>query len=323
MKKWLKITICSVVCVSTIGIGIGSKIAVDDSNSSNFNFKRYLNSEIYFDANEAAKQLNPILYEQCINNISYSFGKNFFSDWYKSLTYNGQYETNPDGSLKNLFINSERLGLFTYVNCWGHFWNMYLHKNITPPNSLVDKSYLYEIKLPQNQPSYEIRGEDYQYVESALNKGESPFNLVVYHGVEWLETEYWDQLSEFITKDGNGNYDYSNCVGKTLTSYGWLSTTLNSRHAFSYSGGENWTKSTNSNLHTGGPKEPPLKEPFVFKIKVPAGERGLAYISNFNLVDGFTMNYESQVLIGRNKRFVIEAWKKSNGVNIFELKMTH
>lgn len=160
----------------------------------------------------------------------------------------------------------------------------------------------------------EIRGEDYKYVDTALEKLDAIIkrDLIAYHGVEYQEIEFWDQLKNNITQNNDGSYDYSKCVGQTITSYGWISTSIDRNYAEPFVDGEDWT---DNNI----PK-PPLKEPALFIIKIPKGYHGAAYIQGFNLAG--EVNKEFQVLIKRNSKLKITNWYKNDvGVNYFELDL--
>ena len=51
-----------------------------------------------------------------------------------------------------------------------------------------------------------IRGNDYHLISQALNKVPAcPENIVLYHGVEYMEEEFYDQLKNYIEKSSNKN----------------------------------------------------------------------------------------------------------------------
>ena len=111
-----------------------------------------------------------------------------FNDWYNSLTkHPWNYK---DNKLENYYCESEQQGIFMYANQRGYYWNEYLHKNEIPPNQ--------EVALPFGglKNPFPVRGTDFQYVFDALNKDSTkwPYDYVVYHGVEYQEIEFWDQL---------------------------------------------------------------------------------------------------------------------------------
>ena len=129
-----------------------------------------------------------------------------------------------------------------------------------------------------------------------------------------MENEFWDQLQPFIKyQEDQKQYDYSNCVGQEITSYGFLSTTTDKMIAVNFSNGEDWTKDTHTFV-------PPLKEKAIFKIKINKDIEGVGYISGFDIIDGLWQG-EAQFLIKTNSKFKIEKVTKENDVNVFELTM--
>ena len=57
-------------------------------------------------------------------------------------------------------------------------------------------------------------GGGYIYISSALQKATAPEDLVVYHGVEFMEVEFYNQLKDYIVGNDKDGYDYSNCAYK-------------------------------------------------------------------------------------------------------------
>ena len=66
---------------------------------------------------------------------------------------------------------------------------MYLHKQETPPDTMVNRRF---INLPNlgDKQEFAIRGSDYKYIDQALSRAAAPTNLIVYHGVEFMENEF-------------------------------------------------------------------------------------------------------------------------------------
>ena len=155
----------------------------------------------------------------------------------------------------------------------------------------------------------------YEFIQQALSKSTSPVSLVVYHGVEFMENEFYDQLKSNI-KMINGENDYSNVVGKKIKTNGFISTTINKEWAQSFSDGSNWL---NNNK-----KEPPFGEPVMFEISFKKGTDNIAYISGFPLIkqNGINMiNSECSFLINIGSEFEITGIKKEGNVNIFEMNL--
>ncbi len=312
-KSTVALGITGIVIVFS-GIGILSDIAIVDKKCSNIDFSSYENSDNFLDPAKTVDNFHPICNWLAIESLSSSYGKKYYSEWFNSLS-KSYFETNEDGSLKNLYANSEGLATFIYISCRGHFWNLPLHQRKIPVDTYVSNQFIYEKSIVHNQPEYAVRGSDYKYVDSAIDKAVSPINLIAYHGVEYMETEFYDQLKDNITQLPNGEYNYQNCIGKTITSYGWLSCTLRWSWAYNYSYGEDWTSNPVKYI-------PPLKEPAMFRIKIPTHSIGVSYVSNWEYVKNAQINREQSVMIARNKSYIIENWEKdNNGVNIFDIKL--
>ena len=236
----------------------------------------------------------------------------YYRDWIDSLSLS-EWDKDANGIIENLYCNSERQAIALYGVCWGHFWNIYLHKQQTPPDAMVNRRF---INLPNlgDKQEFAVRGSDYTYIDKALSRAQAPTNLIVYHGVEFMENEFWDQLQPFIKyQEDQKQYDYSNCVGQEITSYGFLSTTTDKMIAINFSNGEDWTQDTPTFT-------PPLKENAIFKIKIDKDQEGVGYISRFDIIDGLWKG-EDQFLIKTNSKFKIEKVTKENDVNVFELTM--
>lgn len=181
------------------------------------------------------------------------------------------------------------------------------------------------IKIRELDPDspHEVNRNGYKFLSSALQKATAPYDLVVYHGVEFMEVEFYDQLQEYIIGNEEDVYDYSNCVGKTITSYGFISTSLVQQYANSFF---DW-KPRPEVWPNEGIIPNPLKVPVLFKINIPKGYIGAAYLSNFGFAGFPTTSTEEQVLIDRNCKFkitnVFQNVKNSKGdlINIFEVDL--
>lgn len=121
----------------------------------------------------------------------------------------------------------------------------------------------------------------------------------MYHGVEWLEKEFLNQLKKYIKHNKNGK-NYSQTIGKTIESYGYISASLEKKYAYSFVDGKNWI--TNK-------IEPPLLEPAMFIINIKKGTKGVAWVSTPFTMMGH-LNTEEQILIKRNTKYKITNWQK-------------
>ena len=191
----------------------------------------------------------------------------------------------------------------------GTFWNEALHKGKTPTNVTLT------LKNMDHKTPHEIRGEDYKLVDSALDKAIYPENGTLYHGVEYQEIEFWDQLKDFIIQKSNGEYDYSQTIGKTIQSYGWISTSLDKNYAMGFA--ESWRPSYNDEWPSDIIENNPLKERVLFVINIKQGYRGAAYLANFDFGGFGEGAQENQVLIKRNCKFKINDVKKEGNTNLF------
>ncbi len=329
MKKKKIIIITSSIFASLILVAAITTPILLLRKTINFNirYQDYMNSDQFLDFGKELKRQNPSLNETSMwkemKMVSNGFGHKFYDNWFDSLTYKG-WSYNDDGFLNNLFCSSQRQALFLYLNCWGHFWNVDLHKGITNvPNSFQRKNYFDYANISKyiKGDDIEIRGMDYQYIDSCINNTESPINFVVYHGLEFMENEFYDQLKNRI-KDSSNGLDFSQCIGSTITNYGFLSTTTYKEQALNYSNGFNWLD--NDKLM------PPLKEPSIFKIEIPYQTSGIVYVSDFGffkeehqgVIYNSWPNHEMQIMIKRNSTFIITHWNKNNqGINEFTLRM--
>lgn len=232
-----------------------------------------------------------------------------FNDWYKSLsTHPWNYDA--DGKLANYHCDSEQQAIFMYANQRGYYWNEALHQDKEPENRMVN---LYFGGMDRK---LETRGADYKYIVDALNKESTrwPYNYKVYHGVEYQEVEFYDQLKPYI-KETNGDYDYSGCVGKTITSNGFISTSLDRIEALRYCDGSMWDTDD---------KILPLKEQVMFEINIPKDIIGAVYLGDFKFMG--SMNTDNQVLINRYAKFKInkvyvDTNDRGEKVNVFDVDL--
>ena len=295
---------CFVIIVPSITLGVLSSTYKKHNNSiSPFNTE--YNNEYYIDLFKHNQKLKSIVDSNTrFNNLSKKFGHYMSLDWLNSLNSN-DWNRDKNGNILDLYCSSETQALALYVNCWGDFWNIELHQNKVPTN----KEHVMQGQIC-NGEVMKIRGSDYKYIESSLQRSCLSVNTITYHGVEFMENEFYDQLKDYITGNDEEGYDYSNCVGKTITSYGFISTTLNYNAAITWSSGWDWINYVDN---------PPLREPFIFKIFIPKNLMGVAYISDYNL--NGTNNVENQIIINRNSKFKILKWYRENGINIFEVEL--
>ena len=233
------------------------------------------------------------------------WGKTYYLNWWNELT-----KKDFNFNLDNLYCDTEIQALTMYIIDWGDFWNYYLHHQQNPPNQLHKmQGQFCENKIKN------IRGNDYHLISQALNKAPAcPENIVLYHGVEYMEDEFYDQLKNYIRVNDDGTYNYSNCIGKTIKSYGFLSATFDKPHAFNFSTGKVWTTDknqlseifSNSNVRNNhNLYHLPLKSPVAFKINVPKDSKNIAYVSGMAGSNGYKNN-EYQVLIDKDTNFRID-----------------
>lgn len=231
--------------------------------------------------------------------------KPLYQEWYNGLTEN-DWNRDETGTIIDAISSSEKQSLNLYCEQWGHFWNEPLHRQQEPQDLNANGKQEWPIgAAPFIHNYYEINGDGYKYIDSALKKATAPRDFQVYHGVEWLEKEYYDQLKDYI----NGN-DFSGIVGQTITSHGFFSTTFNWNEARNFSYGYNWTTDKD---------EPPLGVSAVFTVNVKKGTNGVAYVSGVDLAGG--VNDEQQMLINRNSTFEITKAKYENELLSVELDL--
>ena len=234
--------------------------------------------------------------------------KKQYYNWYKSLS-SDEWNKDSNNNFINYFCSSEQQAIALYANFRGWFWNESLHKQEEPKNI--------SIKLSLDDKKHEIRGDDYKFISQALSRAIVPENLVVWHGVEYQENEFWDQLKDYIIQNPDGTYDYSKIVGKEIESYGFFSTSLSKEEAFEYCDGAifnnegSWDEIKNFHL--------PLKEKVVFEINVKKGYQGAAYLADYKFAN--TTNHDNQLLIKKNCRFIINKVKKNKDINLFYMDL--
>lgn len=299
-------------------IPLTSLFTVSCANNNHSEIKNeVINQKAYIDIWEYLRDVYP---KYVIDNkisektieLSNDIFISYYRNWIDSLSLS-DWAKDANGVIENLYCTSERQAIALYGVCWGHFWNIYLHKNQIPPDQMVNRKFLNLGNLG-NKQEFAIRGTDYKYIDQALFRAEVPRDLIVYHGVEFMENEFWDQLQQFITYNEKENkYDYSNCAGKEITSYGFLSTTTDKQIAVNFSNGFDWTQDVDT-------LKPPFKENMMFKIKLNKGQTGVGYISGFDIINGAYQG-EAQFLIKTNSKFKIDKVYKENDVNVFEITM--
>ena len=157
-------------------------------------------------------------------------------------------------------------------------------------------------------------------MQKGLLKATFPYSYKVYHGVEYQEIEFYEQLKDYIDVK-NGSYSYNRCVGKKITSYGFLSTSVSRTEALEYCDGYVFN---DLNKPWGeGEYFLPLKEEVLFEINIPKNYIGAAYLADFNFC-GY-VNPDNQVLIKRNCELLIKNVYKekhnNKNINIFELDL--
>lgn len=291
-KVLLTASISSCLLISAV-----TPIIITSCSAKNIDyFNTTLRGQKYVDADLYAQQTGTT---SSFNQYSRQMAKQYSQDWYNTLT-SADWNINPTtNEPENLHCSSEKQALALYCNAWGDFWNVELHEGKTPTtkNNKMDGQVFPGKTL-------EIRGTDYQYISNALSRSSLPENTITYHGVEFMENEFYTQLG----LDKQTNVDFSKCVGKTIQSYGFISTTIKKSHAVNWSAGYNWIEDKD---------EPPFKEPFVFKIYIPKNIKGTAFVSWFDFVG--TENYEDQILIDRNSKYEIVNYYKEGKTNFFDL----
>lgn len=229
--------------------------------------------------------------------------KTQFNSWYSNLS-NDDWNKDEQGNFIDYKSNSEQQSLCLYANYRGYYWNEALHRGEEPIDQVV------RLKLAGEDKPLKVFGNDYKYIIDALSKSIWPYEYTTYHGVEYMENEFYDQLKNYIIGNDKDGYDYSKCIGQTITSYGLLSTSISRKEAIEYCDGWNWENDT-INL--------PLKEKFVFEITIPKGISGAAYLADFPL-SGIP-NQDNQILFSTNASMLITDWYTEGDVNFFKLNL--
>lgn len=281
------------------------------------NYDDYINSYQYLDIFNVLKNNNPDISEQELEKItcakSNQFGNKYWKTWIQNLGTQKDWDVDENNKYINLFCDTPRQALQLYTNCFGHFWNVALHKKEIPTNSFVEKRFFDfagNDMIAKVQNLNEIRGGDYIFLDQILNLSSAfaPLNLIVYHGVEFMETEFKSMLG--FSENEIVNFDLIK-IGSVIQNYGFLSTTTNYNNALNFSTGHNWI---NNKL------EPPLDEACIFKIKIPYLSSGIAYVSGFDINNNFS-NEDAQILIKRYSKFRIDKVSKIDDKNILEMTM--
>ena len=78
------------------------------------------------------------------------------------------------------------------------------NNSLTLANWNKDQNGNWLLKNLDKKTPHEIRGNDYKYLESALLKAIAPKQMIVYHGVEYMETEFYEQLKPYIQQTNSG-----------------------------------------------------------------------------------------------------------------------
>lgn len=230
--------------------------------------------------------------------------KNEYVFWYNNLTKQ-DWNRDNNGKVINYHSESETQSITLYANNHGNFWNEYLHQQKEP----INKNVIFT-SINKNE-KLEIRGLDYKYIDTALEKAIAPYDFITFHGVEYMEVEFYEQLKNFI-KFENGKYDYKECVGKTITSYGFISSTTDKNWATSFFGYKPPWETEIEELN-------PLKSNILFEINIKKNYKGAAYLADF-CFNGIK-NRESQILIKRNSIYKINSVRKEKNYNIFNVDL--
>ncbi len=324
----------SIMTIGAVSLATGLSFYFINKNHQHekkIEFNDYKNNNNFLDFNKFYEEqgVHKSNLEEKVSTASKEFGQKFYKSWFDNLSFQEFKEKNgaifhDDNSYK-LFCDSERQALQLYTKAGGHYWNEFLHNQLEIPEFKDYPTEVFKYLSPvldkQTYPFSTIRGNDSEYLKSAISKGTSPINMVVYHGVEFMEREFPQQLSEFIHSDSIGGVNFQSCIGQTITSYGFLSTTTVRSNAILWSQGENWTKTDSNGNH---PKEPPFGKSVCFKILIPEGTSGVSYVSDFNIMNYdkkekndhkniyrddsgrfMDLNDEEQIMISPNKKYKI------------------
>ncbi len=206
--------------------------------------------------------------------------------WYNSVSKHAW-------NLFDYYCSSGQQAIDLYANKRGDFWNVPLHQQKEPPEYLT----AYGMRL---------RGSDYHYISEALRTMPFETNYVTYHGVEPMELEFYEQLKPFATIQEDGWYDFSKAIGQTITSYGFISTSIIEDEALQYV--DNWMGNSVAELA--------LKVPTMFVIHVPKGYPAAHYLADFEWMG--RVNIDNQILIDKDCKFKINnitKEKKMVGLN--------
>lgn len=194
---------------------------------------------------------------------------------------------------------SEQQALNLYLTSWGQFWNEPLHKQLQPQDINVGGKQDWVISgIPFLGGYYQVNGDGYKYIDSALKKATAPIDMVLYHGVEYMEIEIYNQLKEWITISNSNITIDTNIINQEFTSYGFISTTIDDKVAKRFSGGNNWTNNDNP--------EPPFGVPTIFTINVTKDTKGVAWVSNYDLAGD--VNKEDQIMINKNTKYKVNSF---------------
>ena len=234
-----------------------------------------------------------------------------YEPWFNQLSvHNWDYDTNHE--INDYLCQSEAQAVGLYASNHGFIWNECLE------NHCQKHHYSYEtISELDNEESHIIDNQDYNFLLSALQKAHSPYELCVYHPVQYDEIQWFNQLKRYLLHLGS-NYLYYRCVHKYLTSSSFLSCTLQLNEAMNY------LNYVPHQIYHTKPVLNPLKEPVIFKIRIPQNHIGVAYLGNFSFMGLHSSNLQ-QVILQPNMQFYISkvGMKIINGrlINLFELTL--
>lgn len=234
-----------------------------------------------------------------------------YQNWFNNLSnHNWNYDDN--NQISNYICQSEVQAVGLYASNHGFIWNECLE------NECQTNHYSCEtiVELDKNM-AHNISNQDRSFLFSALQKAYSPYELCVYHPVQYDEISWFSQLKKYLFHIGQ-NYLYYGCIHKFITNSSFLSCTLQLNQAIDYL---NYLPKT---IYHAKPELNPLKEPVIFKINIPKNHFGVAYLGNFSFAGLHGSNLQ-QVILQPNMKFYISkiAPKIINGklVNLFELSL--
>lgn len=172
----------------------------------------------------AASCLTPICLTSC--NLSKAIGEAYFEmyfkDWFNNLTTheNQNYLDDFDQKINpKIDCTKEDLAIMAFTYDFGGWsvWNKKLHLNngtmsqddqdtwFDTPFLVSDRKHPFDVKGVIDKGQAKIKGGDYKYLESALNKGRCG-KITVYHGFEINELELLKQVSSLLQiNDGQAN----------------------------------------------------------------------------------------------------------------------